>query len=135
MNSSSHAFPTRWNDNDIFGHLNNTVYYTAMDTTITSWLVTNGHFDLAESETLAFCIASSCRFIEPASFPDTLDVTLRAGKVGTTSITWALDMFRGSDGAQVATGEFTHVFVGRESKRPVPIPASLKAAVESELVG
>lgn len=135
MNSSRRPFATRWNDNDVFGHLNNTVYYTAMDTTITSWLITNGHFDIETSETLAFCVSSSCRFIEPASFPDTLEVMLRAGKVGTTSIVWALDLFRTSDGAQVAAGEFVHVFVGRDTKRPVPIPATLREAVEAELVG
>ncbi|MDF2443499.1 MAG: acyl-CoA thioester hydrolase [Subtercola sp.] len=135
MNSISRPFATRWNDNDVFGHLNNTVYYTAMDTTITGWLVTEGHFDIETSDVLAFCVSSSCRFIEPAAFPDTLDVTLRAGKVGTTSIAWVLDLFRASDGVQVATGEFVHVFVGRETHRPVPIPESLRAAVETELVG
>ncbi|RFA10200.1 thioesterase [Subtercola boreus] len=135
MNSIRRPFATRWNDNDVFGHLNNTVYYTAMDTTITTWLVTGGHFDIETSDTLAFCVSSSCRFIEPAAFPDTIDVTLRAGRVGTTSIAWALEMFRQSDGVLVATGEFVHVFVGRETQRPVPIPAALRAAVEAELVG
>ena len=135
MSSFSRPFATRWNDNDVFGHLNNTVYYTAMDTTITSWLISGGHFDIETSDTLAFCISSSCRFIEPAAFPDTLTVELRAGKVGTTSIAWALDLFRASDGTRVATGEFVHVFVGRDSKRPVPVPDGLRAAVLQELVG
>ncbi|RFA19070.1 acyl-CoA thioesterase [Subtercola boreus] len=135
MNSFSRPFATRWNDNDVFGHLNNTVYYTAMDTTITAWLIGGGHFDIETSDTLAFCVSSSCRFIEPAAFPDTVEVVLRAGRVGTTSIAWQLELFRQSDGTQIAAGEFVHVFVGRGSKRPVPIPETLRAAALAELTG
>ena len=125
-------FPTRWSDNDYYGHLNNTIYYGAMDTTINAWLIRSAGFDLEHADAIALCVSSGCEFAASASFPEPLEVGLRAGKVGTSSVTWELGILRGQE--LLATGTFVHVFVDRQSRRPVPIPAELRATIERELV-
>jgi acyl-CoA thioester hydrolase len=131
-------FPTRWSDNDIYGHLNNTIYYAAMDTTINSWLIRSAGFELEGSGAIALCVSSGCEFTASASFPEPLEIGLRAGRVGTTSVTWELGVLRAAagEGARelLATGTFVHVFVDRATRRPVRIPAEIRSAVERELV-
>ena len=134
---STTPFPTRWSDNDVYGHLNNTIYYAAMDTTINTWLIRSAGFDLERAPEIALCVSSGCEFRASAAFPDPLELGLRAGRVGTTSVTWELGVLRaGVDGTGelIATGTFVHVFVDRETRRPVPIPAAIRAAIERELV-
>lgn len=127
------AFPLRWNDDDRFGHVNNTIHYQAMDSTVTAWLVTEGGVDLVGGGFIAVVVASSCRYVASAAFPDELVVGLRADRVGTTSITWGLGMFRASDGALVAHGDFTHVVVDTADRRPTPVPEELRARIEGAL--
>ena len=126
---------TRWNDNDMFGHVNNTIYYAAMDTAITTWLLARGKLDIAASDVLAVVVSSSCHYRESVSYPDAFLIDLTASRVGTTSITWALDLYRESDGALAATGEFVHVFVSSATRRPIPIPEQLAEAVAQSLAG
>ncbi|WP_273651818.1 acyl-CoA thioesterase [Cellulomonas fimi] len=126
-------FPTRWQDNDQYGHVNNAVYYEAMDTTINAWLLRAG-LDPLGGDRIAVCVASSCEFREPSSFPDPWEVGLRAGAVGTTSVTWELGILRpGADDA-LATGRFVHVWVDRGTRRPVPVPDGIRAAIERDLL-
>ncbi|WP_432573067.1 acyl-CoA thioesterase [Kineococcus sp. SYSU DK005] len=133
----SRPFPTRWNDDDAFGHLNNTVHYAAMDTTVTSWLLTEGGLDPRDPAggVIVVVRASSCEYEASVSYPDVLDVGLRAERVGTTSITWGFRLRRAGDGLAVARGTFVHVFVDRASGRPVPVPAALRERVEQRLPG
>jgi acyl-CoA thioester hydrolase len=128
------AFPTRWNDNDVFGHVNNTVYHAAMDTTVTSWLLTEAGVRMLDGDTIAVVRASSCEYEASISYPDVLDVGLRAGRVGTTSVTWEFGMRRAGEDAVVARGRFVHVFLDRASLRPVPVPADLRTRVQETLV-
>lgn len=131
-------FPTRWSDNDIYGHLNNTIYYAAMDTTINMWLIRSAGFDPSTAEQIALCVSSGCEFAASASFPEPLQIGLRAGRVGTSSVRWELGVLRansrGVAGEVLATGAFVHVFVNRATRRPVPIPAGIRAAIERQLV-
>ena len=126
--------PTRWNDNDAFGHINNTIYYAAMDTTITTWLLRVGRLDVEAGDVVAVVASSSCEYRESASYPDALIVAMTAGRIGTTSIAWQLDIYRESDGSLVASGKFVHVFLDGVTRRPVEIPPRLREAVERELV-
>ncbi|MFZ7087709.1 acyl-CoA thioesterase [Curtobacterium sp. RRHDQ10] len=129
------SFDTRWNDNDVFGHLNNTIYYAAMDTAITSWFVAEYHLDPTGSEWIAVIVASSCRFVESAVFPDVIEVGVRAERIGRSSIVWRFGLFRRSDGALLATGEFVHVVVAREgARRPRPVPDDLRTLVERTML-
>ena len=128
-------FPTRWHDNDVFGHVNNTIYYAAMDTTVTGWLLGQGGFGITDAEgDPAVVIASSCRYYASGAFPDTLVVGLRAEKIGTTSVSWGLGIFRESDEELLATGTFVHVFVDRAERRPIPVPEPIRTRISDELV-
>ena len=131
-------FPTRWSDNDVYGHLNNTIYYSAMDTTINVWLVRAAGFDPESAGEIALCVSSGCEFTASASFPEPLEIGLRAGRVGRSSVTWELGIRRAAvdaaSGELIATGTFVHVFVDRATRRPVPIPDGIRAAIERELV-
>ena len=125
------SFPTRWNDNDVYGHVNNTVHYLAMDTVINAWLIDHAGLapDPQGSGPIGLCVESGCRYLAPAEYPDTLTVGLRAASIGTSSVTWELAMVRG-DGTLVAQGRFVHVFVDRNTRRPTPIPTAARTAME-----
>ncbi|MET1015947.1 MAG: thioesterase family protein [Leifsonia flava] len=126
-------FGTRWNDNDQYGHLNNTVYYEAMDTAINAWMMAGGGLD-PQGSAIALCASSSCEFAASASFPEPLEVGIGIERLGTSSITWALGILRAGEDEPIATGRFVHVFVDAGTRRPTPIPAGIRAAVEAQLV-
>src|ERR1700712_1051268 len=128
------VFPTRWNDNDQYGHVNNVIYYAAMDTTVNAWLLGTAGLDPLGGEAIAVCVASSCEFHASISSPDDMELGLGAARLGRSSVTWSLGIFRRADGKALATGSFTHVFVDRASRRPVPIPSPLRALVEQQLL-
>jgi len=126
-----HPFPLRWNDNDQYGHMNNTVYYEAMDTAVNAWMIREAGLDPAGG-VIGVCAASECRYLESASFPDELEVDIAVGRLGNTSVTWDLAIVRrgaADRGKPLAHGSFTHVFVDRATRRPVPIPAPVRTAV------
>ena len=120
--------PTRWNDNDIYGHVNNAVHYAIMDTAINDWLMQHG-FD-PTGDVVDLVPETRCRYLAEISYPDPFVLGLRVGRLGRTSVTWEVLMRRGSDGETVAKGEFVHVFVDRVSRRPVPVPEPLRSAME-----
>jgi acyl-CoA thioester hydrolase len=129
------SFPTRWNDNDMFGHVNNTIYYAAMDTTATYWFGHRAGLDPFSSSWIAVVVSSSCRFVESAVYPDVIEVGMRSKHLGTTSLSWEFGLFRESDGALLATGEFVHVIIDREgARRPIPLPADLRELVTGTMV-
>lgn len=128
------TFPTRWNDNDQYGHVNNAVYYEAMDTTINTWLIGAGLVPVGGTE-IAVCRSSSCDYLAPISFPDAMRVGLRAARIGTTSVTWELTIERQTDRITLAGGRFVHVFVDAATRRPVPVPPWLRGAIEEGLTG
>lgn len=130
-----HPFPLRWNDNDQYGHLNNTVYYEAMDTTVNLWLVKHTDMDPA-GDVIGLARASSCEFLASASFPEELEVDVAVGRLGRTSLTWDLAILAAGApdrGEPYAIGSFTHVFVDQTTRRPVPVPDHVRAAVEKHL--
>ncbi|MET0672567.1 MAG: thioesterase family protein [Microbacterium pygmaeum] len=126
-------FATRWNDNDQYGHLNNTVYYAAMDTAVNAWMIRDGGLEPLGGDAIALCVASSCEFHASAGFPDALEVGIGVERIGTTSVTWALGILRAGTEDQIATGRFVHVFVDAATRRPTPVPASVRSAIEAQL--
>ena len=128
------SVPTRWSDNDQFGHVNNAVHYGVMDTTINNWLKAHG-FDVAEGgETINLIPETGCRYLAEISYPDVFEVGLRALSVGRSSVRWECAMLRGSDGVLVAVATSAHVFVGASSRRPTQIPDALRASLEELVV-
>ena len=128
-------FATRWNDNDQYGHLNNVVYYEAMDTAVNAWMIAEGGLDPAASPAIALVVASSCDYRASASFPEPLEVGIGVERLGTTSITWALGILRVGEEEPIAVGRFVHVFVDAVTRRPVPVPSEVRAAVQAQLRG
>lgn len=129
------GFPLRWNDNDQYGHLNNVVYYEAMDTAVNTWMMRHGGLDPA-GDVIGVIRASSCEYLASASFPDELEVDIAVARLGTTSVTWDLAILRAGAASRdeaIARGRFTHVFVDDAARRPVPVPATIRAAIEERL--
>src|SRR5882757_662115 len=123
------AIPTRWHDNDVYGHVNNVDYYAFFDTVINAWLIREGGLDIHGGEVIGLCAESHCRFTAALAFPDAVDACLRVGRLGSSSVTYELALFRAGDAAPAATGWFVHVFVDRGSRRPVAaLPPQLRAA-------
>lgn len=127
------SFPTRWMDNDVYGHINNAVYYSAMDTTINTWLIEVGGLDIEAGDVLGVCVSSGCEYRASASYPDSLVLDVTVAKLGTSSITWAVRIARERDDLKLADGRFVHVFIDRLSRRPVPIPDRIRSAVTAHL--
>ncbi|OLT32411.1 thioesterase [Actinomadura sp. CNU-125] len=121
------SVPTRWKDNDVYGHVNNVVHYSLMDTVINEWMIRTAGFDPVASPSIALCVESHCEYKAEVSFPDTIKVGMRIGKLGTSSVRWEIGMLRASDGAVVAEGHFVHVFVDRTTRRPTPITGAVRA--------
>jgi acyl-CoA thioester hydrolase len=127
------AIATRWMDNDIYGHVNNVVYYSYFDTVINEYLIRAGGFDIHADAVIGIAVETGCRFHRPIEFPQVIDAGLRVGHLGTSSVRYEVGLF--VDGAQAAAdGHFVHVFVERATRKPVAIPPRIRQALE-RLVG
>ena len=125
---------TRWHDNDLYGHVNNVVYYAWFDTTINLWLIEEGGLDIHDDRVIGVCAESHCAFRDGFAFPETVEAGLRVGKLGQTSVRYELGLFKSGAAEPAAEGWFVHVFVDRESGRPTPPPPLLRRALERLLV-
>jgi acyl-CoA thioester hydrolase len=125
------SMPTRWADNDIYGHVNNVVYYEWFDTAVNGWLIDKGALDVAASEIVGLVVETGCRYFESIRFPDPVEIGLVVSKLGRSSVTYSIGVFREGGGMAIAQGHFTHVHVDRKSQRPVPIPDAARALMLS----
>jgi len=127
--------PTRWMDNDIYGHVNNVVYYSYFDTVINRYLIDQGGLDIESGAVIGIAVETLCRFHRSFTFPETVQAGLRVARLGQSSVCYEIGLFgRGRDQAS-ATGHFVHVFVDRRTRRPVPIPERIRAALERLAAG
>ena len=126
--------PTRWMDNDIYGHVNNVIYYAFFDTAINQYLIAEGSLDIGDGRVIGVAVETHCQFMRSVAFPDVIEVGLRVGRLGSSSVRYELAIFRHGEDQASAAGHFVHVFVDRASRRSVPIPGSIRAALE-RLVG
>ena len=120
---------TRWMDNDMYGHVNNVQYYSFFDTTVTTWLVREGGLDPARSQVIGLCVESQCTFNASLTFPEKVRCGLRVGHVGRSSVRYELALFGEQSSDPAATGHFVHVYVDRDTRKPVPIPDPLRDAL------
>ena len=125
-----HRITTRWDDNDAYGHVNNVRYYAFFDTAINDWLVREGGLDIQGGDVIGLCAESHCTFAAALAFPDDVEVGLRVGQLGRTSVRYELGVFAAGAEEPAADGWFVHVFVDRASRRPVPVPEGLRRALE-----
>lgn len=121
---------TRWHDNDVYGHVNNTVYYGWFDTAVNSWLIENSLLDIAAGDPIGLVVETGCRYAASLAFPQPVEVGLAVARLGTSSVTYHLGIFAEGASDAAAEGHFTHVYVGRASRRPVPLPPAWRDTLE-----
>ena len=129
------AIPTRWMDNDNYGHVNNVVYYLYFDTVINEYLIRAGGLDIADGRIIGLAVETFCRFHQELTFPEVIDAGLRVAKLGNTSVRYEIAIFKAGEDEAAASGHFVHVFVDRRTRKPTPIPPAIRAALEPLVVG
>jgi acyl-CoA thioester hydrolase len=124
------ALPTRWADNDIYGHVNNVVYYSYFDTAVNAFLIERGVLDIHHGDVVGFVVDSGCSFFQPLAFPDVVHAGIRVSKLGTSSVRYEIGLYRNDDALPAAFGHFVHVYVDRNTNKPVPIPAATRIVLQ-----
>lgn len=125
------AIPTRWNDNDVYGHVNNVEFYAFFDTVINEYLITAGGLDIHRGEVIGLCAESHCEFKAPLAFPQTVTAALTVAHLGRSSVRYEIALYGEATDRPAASGWFVHVFVDRETRRPAQMPPRLRSALEA----
>jgi acyl-CoA thioester hydrolase len=123
--------PTRWRDNDVYGHVNNVVYYSFFDTAVNTHLIEKGGLDIHHAPIIGVVVETRCEFKKELTFPGEVQAGIRVTKLGRTSVTYEIALFGEDSNEPAATGHFVHVYIDRESRRPVPVPDGIRKALES----
>ncbi|MBY4898882.1 thioesterase family protein [Cupriavidus sp. AU9028] len=121
---------TRWMDNDVYGHVNNVVYYSYFDTVVNRYLIEQDALDIHAGDTIGLVIETQCNYFASVSFPDTVTAGLRVARLGNSSVRYEVGLFRNDEERASAHGHFVHVYVDRQTRRPVPLPRALRQALE-----
>ena len=125
------SIPTRWMDNDIYGHVNNVVYYSYFDTVINEYLIRHGGLNIHTGDVIGYAVESSCQFMASFAFPETIEAGLRVVKLGNSSVRYEIGLFKQGVDTPSATGYFVHVFVNRVTQKPCTIPDGLRACMQA----
>ena len=122
---------TRWSDNDVYGHVNNVAYYSYFDTVVNGMLIARGLLDIEDGDVIGLVVETGCSYAASVAYPDTLWAGVRVARLGTSSVTYQVAIGRADapDGLVAAQGHFTHVYVDRTTRRPVPIAGTMRAAL------
>ena len=126
-----HTITTRWMDNDVYGHVNNVIYYSWFDTAVNQFLIVNGALDIERSPVVGLVIETQCNYFAPVSFPDRITIGIRVAKLGNSSVRYEVGVFREEEEEVSAQGHFVHVYVGRDTRRPVALPDKLRTVLQS----
>jgi acyl-CoA thioester hydrolase len=122
--------PTRWMDNDVYGHVNNVVYYSYFDTVVNQYLVEQGVLHIEASPVIGLVVETACKYFAPISFPDLVHAGLRVARLGNSSVRYEIGIFRNQELTASAQGHFVHVYVDRVSRRPTPLPEATRAVLQ-----
>jgi acyl-CoA thioester hydrolase len=122
--------PTRWHDNDLYGHVNNTVYYGFFDTAVNGYLIGAGALDIHAGGTIGLVVETRCNYFEPLAFPQTVEAGLQVAHLGSSSVRYEIGLFAAGAAQTAAHGHFVHVYVDRATRRPSKLPAPLLAALQ-----
>lgn len=125
---------TRWADNDLYGHVNNAVYYQYFDTAVNRYLLDSGAIELEGGPVIGVVVETHCNFFSSAAYPDAIHVGLRVARLGSTSVRYEIGIFRNDEPRASAQGHFIHVYVDRTSRRPVALTDALKTALQPLLL-
>ena len=121
---------TRWMDNDVYGHVNNVVYYSFFDTVVNRYLIESGALDIERGEVIGLVVETRCNYFEPLAFPQPVEAGLVVAHLGASSVRYEVGLFAAGAPLSAAAGHFVHVYVDRATRRPTPLPAALRAALE-----
>ena len=122
---------TRWMDNDVYKHVNNVHYYSFFDTAVNEYMMRRGVLDLEDCPVICLVVETGCQYFAPIAFPDTIHCGLSVAHLGTSSVRFEIGIFRNDDDRAAAQGHFVHVTCDRHTRRPVPMPADMRAALEA----
>jgi len=123
---------TRWMDNDVYGHVNNVVYYSWFDTAVNAHLIEQGALDIHQGQTIGLVIETQCNYFAPLAFPQTIEAGIRVAKLGSSSVRYEIGLFAQGENLCAARGHFVHVYVDKETRRPVSaLPLKLKTVLET----
>lgn len=125
------SITTRWMDNDVYGHVNNVVYYSWFDTAVNATLIEQGLLDIHGGQTIGLVIETQCNYFAPLAFPQTIEAGIRVARLGNSSVRYEVGLFAQGQPLTAAHGHFVHVYVDRDTRRPVPLPAPLKQFLET----
>lgn len=126
---------TRWMDNDVYGHVNNVVYYSYFDTVVNEYLIRAGVLDVEHGATIGLVVETQCNYFSPLVFPEQVEAGLCVGRIGTSSVRYEVGLFKQGEPQAAAQGHFVHVYVDRATRRPVSaLPAALRSALEALVV-
>lgn len=129
--STFRKIATRWADNDMYGHVNNVVYYGWFDTAVNALLIERGALDIHRGATIGYVVETHCNFFAPLAFPQTVEAAIRVAQIGRTSVHYEIGLFAEGAETAAAQGHFVHVYVDRATRRPVSLPAALIAVAQS----
>jgi len=120
---------TRWMDNDVYGHINNVVYYSFFDTAVNGYLIDAGALDIHTGAVIGLVIETRCNYFAPLAFPQALEAGLRVAHMGASSVRYEVGLFAADEPTAAAAGHFVHVYVDRATRRPAPLPTALVSAL------
>lgn len=123
------SIATRWMDNDIYGHVNNVIYYSYFDTAVNRYLIEAGALDIHGRGVVGLVVETRCSYFKSLAFPDEVGVGVRVARLGNSSVRYELAVFRNDEEVAAAQGYFVHVYVERGTQRPVPLPEPLRRAL------
>lgn len=122
---------TRWSDNDAYGHVNNTIHYQWFDSAVNALLVAAGLLDIVNGDPIGLVVETGCSYFAPLSFPGDVEVGVAIDRLGGSSVTYRIGVFAAGAAEPAAQGHFIHVYVGRDSRRPVPLPEEWRARLKA----
>jgi len=122
---------TRWSDNDVYGHVNNVVYYSWFDTAVNSHLIEQGALDIEHGETIGLVIETQCNYFASLAFPQTVEAGIRVARIGSSSVRYEVGLFAQGEALSAAAGHFVHVYVDRATRRPCALPARLREVLQA----
>lgn len=126
-----HDITTRWEDNDVYGHVNNVVYYSWFDTAVNAHLIERGALDIHRGDVIGLVVETQCNYFAPVEFPQKVQAGVRVSRIGRSSVRYEVGIFIEGGDATCAKGHFVHVYVDRENRRPADLPRELRTVLEA----
>ena len=125
---------TRWNDNDIYGHMNNIIYYSLFDTAVNKWLIKNKLIDIKNGQNIGLIVQSGCNYFSSFEYPENINAGIRVTKIGKSSVRYEVGLFKEKEELSSADGFFIHVYVDRKTNKPIALDYDFKNALDTIFV-